>query len=422
MLLAWMIGLDVLLVPQGARARERGDAREGESTYAIDLVTVGPGDALLTRGGHAALAVVDRWPDGREPTTVYNFGDTDFTDPWLGLRFVFGRPRFFLSISGDLYQTAEYYGLLQNRTVYRQRLALSDAQAKEIAERLAVGARPENREYDYHYLERTCTTEIRDLLDDVLGGRIEAQLGAQPDPWTVRDYQQLTFDGDIALALLADVVFGRRHDEPIDRHFALMWPARMREYLQQVQVPDPAGSRATVPLAGEPELLAKRGGPPATVSPNRITWYFVPLATLGLLVGALRLRRRGRLPSRAAGLWLLVWSLPFGLLGLVLLVASLASSVPELRHNELVWSLPFTDLLLLAPAVAWLRGRTRVPWWLPRYATVRLLVVGAAVLARAAGSFIQQPWILPVASLAAGVTLWWLLRDAAALSRDRDRR
>ncbi|MBL4685055.1 MAG: DUF4105 domain-containing protein [Nannocystaceae bacterium] len=405
-LMGLVIGLVLSgLLPQIARAAPSAEVR-------IELITVGPGDALFTRAGHAALAVVEAWPDGREMTTVYNYGDADFGDPWLGPRFIFGVARFRLAISGDLYDTVEFYGPMQNRDVFRQRLALTTMQAGRVAAALQHTVLPENREYPYHYLRRTCTTELRTLLDEVLGGTIHAQL-SDPDPWTVRDYQQLTFDGDIATALLGDAVFGRAHEAQIDRFFAMMWPDRMRAYLQDVIVADPAGGGAMVPLASAPELLAERGGQPATVSPTRITYWFAPIAATLVMLGALGLRRRSTTPTRLHGLWLLMWSLPLGAVGLLITLLSVASSVPELGDNELVLSLLATDLVLVSPGIAWLRGKTSVPRWLGRYAQVRLAVVGVATALHVVGVFVQQPWVIPPASLLCSVALWWL---AAGLS------
>lgn len=389
--------------PEGTRVR-------------VELLTVSAGDAFLSRAGHAALSVVEIWPDGRELSTVYNYGDADFDDPWLPLRFLFGRPNFRLAISGDFFDTVQRYGPLQNRDVYVQQIALSSAQAEALGAQLAVDAQPENREYPYHYLERTCTTELRNLLDTALDGALSRQL-AQPDPWTVRAYQRLTFDGTFVVAIVGDIVFGRAHDQPISQYFAMMWPARMREYLQAVRVPDPAGGPASVPLASPPVLVAERGGRPATVAPNRVSRWFFPLAAALVLLGAFALRRTGRLPSRLAGAWLLAWSVPSAVLGFVVAVFCLASTVPELRNNELIASLLVTDVALWWPGVAWVRGKGAVPRWVRGYARFRLAVVAAAVAAHAVGLFVQQPVVIPIASLGASVALWWLVRPVV----DHDR-
>jgi Domain of unknown function (DUF4105) len=354
--------------------------------------------------------VTERLPDGRELTRGYNYGDTDFEDAGVPLRFVFGELTFFLAPTGDLYDTAEHYGLLQDRDVFRQRLALTPAQARAVAERLDTEVRPEHREYRYHYLEATCSTKARDLIDEVTGGALRRQLEGQRDEWTVRDFQQLTFDGAPLLGLLGDLMFGRKHDLPISRYYALLWPERMRVTLQAVMVPDPAGAEGLVPLAGPPEPLAARGGPPTSVRRNEVTWIAAPLLLVWALAGGVGVAARGRRHPRTAALWLMSWSLPAGLLGAAIVVLQLFSSVPQLRGNELVASLLVTDLLLVGLAWRWWRHGLTCPRWLHAYAAVRLGVVGAAVGARALGVLVQQPWVVPVASLGCSLALWWVAR------------
>nr|MCH9689023.1 DUF4105 domain-containing protein [Deltaproteobacteria bacterium] len=157
----------------------------------IDLVTVGPGNVLLTRAGHTVLLVTEQLSDGRTPSTAYNFGDTNFSDASIPFRFLFGHLTFFGSVTGDLYDTTEFYGLMQDRDVVRQPLALTQPQARRLAERLQTLVHPDTRDYTYHYLEQTCSTKVRDLIDEVTDGELRRQLGSQPDPWTVRDFQQL---------------------------------------------------------------------------------------------------------------------------------------------------------------------------------------------------------------------------------------
>src|SRR5690606_26938313 len=188
-----------------------------------------------------------------------------------------------------------------------------------------------------------------------------------------------TFDGAPVTALLADLMFGRMHDQPITRDYALMWPERMRTELPTVRVPDPTGGEGTVPLAGPPEQLAARGGPPSVERRNPITWIVAPGVLVWALLGGTWVARHGRSRPRAAALWLLSWSLPSGLLGLAIVVLQLGATLPQVRGNELVASLLVTDLLLVGLAVRWWRRGVSAPRWLPGYAMLRLVVVGTAV-------------------------------------------
>ncbi len=100
------------LCVRGARAEVTSP--QVEERFRIDLLTVGPGDALPTRGGHAALAACELLTDGRELCTVYNYGEAPFEDAGLEYRFLFGHVRSFLSVVGDVYDATELYGLMQH--------------------------------------------------------------------------------------------------------------------------------------------------------------------------------------------------------------------------------------------------------------------------------------------------------------------
>ena len=62
-----------------------------------------------------------------------------------------------------------------DRTIWVQRLPLTDAQAVTLAARLEHDARPENREYLYDHFMDNCTTRLRDIgvTEDMLPGFAE---------------------------------------------------------------------------------------------------------------------------------------------------------------------------------------------------------------------------------------------------------
>lgn len=405
LLLTCLLWLGLLFAPfSSARAEPLESA-----TLRVDLVIIGPGDALFTRGGHVALLITEEDDDGRTWTTAYNFGDANFDDPSIPLRFVFGKLQFFLSEAGGLYDLAERYGLQQDRDVVRYPVALSQAQAHELNDRLATLMEPGNREYDHHYLDRTCSTKARDLLDEATGGEVRRQL-ASDDPYTVRHYQQVVFDQHPMVALLSDVLFGRLHDVPISRYRAMLWPPTMPDYLAQVQVPDPNGGATQVPLLGPGEVVASRGGASPPRSRTRITWFVASLFGAWGLLGGQWLASRAPTRPRLTAAWLLAWSAPAGLFGLAIVVMQVGGAIAELRSNELIVSLLVTDLALVHVAWRWARRGLVARPWLAKYATARLIVVALAVAARGLGLFFQDPWIIPVASLACSVGLWWLVR------------
>ncbi|MBW2459429.1 MAG: DUF4105 domain-containing protein, partial [Deltaproteobacteria bacterium] len=228
------------------------DARADAEELQIHLITMGPGDHLYTRGGHAALMVAHVRDGVPQHTQVYNYGDTYWDDPWMVWNFLRGRLVFFLSTSYDLASTVDKYGFQQSRSVFRQRVNLSPAQAKEIAHRLAEEVKPANREYVLHHMKSVCSTKVLDMLDGVLGGQIQAELEPKTGPMSAREYQEFGFSGHHLAAAAGDLFLGRMHDPKLDGFKTAAVPWHMREHLQQIMVPNPAGSGDPVQLLGAP--------------------------------------------------------------------------------------------------------------------------------------------------------------------------
>jgi hypothetical protein len=368
----------------------------------IHLITIGDGEHLLTAGGHTALMVAGLRDGAPDPTNtlVYNFGDADFDDPALPLRFLQGEADFRLAVVGSLQEAVDDYGVRQARDVWRQKLNLTPDEAKEVAERLAVGALPENRSYRYHHFKATCTTKIRDLLDEATDGALRRSLADVPaEPETFREVQRMLFRKHHMVALGGDLIFGRIHDHPLDKYTAVVDPPRFMEYIQDVQVPAPEGG--TRPLAEPPVALIEYLGPQVVEMPSITTPLLTILAMLLLGVGGLRAYRRLPAQTRGAGLWLLVYPLLSGLLGALLLAIFLFAGVDELRENENILVFPATDLVLVVLGARWLRrplrdGERRL---LRGYAVARLALIGLVVALHVVGVFYQRPWIFVALSL-----------------------
>jgi hypothetical protein len=135
-------------------------------------------------------------------------------------------------------------------------------------------------------------------------------------------------------------------------------------------------------------------------------WVFFGLLLVLFLVAFRRLPQRPML----AGVWLLLWSIPTGLVGLGLLLVLAISTVPEWRNNELLASMLVTDLALVVPAVRWLRGQTGAGRLLRLYAGVRFAAMVLLFVLRAVGVLYQEPAIYPGTALFGAFCLWMILR------------
>lgn len=427
------------LLATSLAAPARGAADDGW-TVSVDLLTMGPGDHLFTRFGHTALLVMrthksDRacqskrdCPGGmycdegrcaRFTSQVYNYGDADFDAPGFAWRFFRGTVEFYLSKMGTINEVVTRYAR-DNRTISQQRLALTQDQARELVALLERRARPENRDYRYHHLEAGCASKARDILDEVLDGKLRRALGDRRDPHTARHYARMGYAGIIYAELANDLFMGRLHDRPQTMYYAMYMPHLLSRYLQQVEVPDPAGSGKQVPLAGAPHVLFKRKGPPPTVGEGKTLVYLGYLwvaLTLGLGLWALW-GAPGR--PRRAGLWLALWALPVGVASLMMVFGAVASTVIEGRINELLLVFPPTDIALVGVAWRWLRGRFFAGKLLRGYALLRLGLALLSVVGHATGLLVQQPRVLVALALVAAVLLVLITRRLPrAIERER---
>lgn len=349
--------LAALVVAAAGRARAEAPT--------IELVTMGPGDDAFSRFGHAALCV----SRGARAARCFNYGTTDFSTPgpltWAFLR---GRARFWLSTVPRPVMLEAYAA--DERTVYSQVLPLDERAARELARRVAADLAPEHRTYLYHHFRDNCSTRLRDHVDAVTGGALRE--GAdRPFGRTYREVVREGFAFDGTLLVLSEVVPGRA----LDRR-PTIWEAMF--------LPDVLRTEVTRRLGARPVTVVRRR---AALPGGDARGGRVALAGGGLGLGALAIAT-GRTRRRRASAALV--GVPLGLLGLALLALAVASTLPELRYNELLAVLWPTDLAL--PALAAPLAR--------RYVRVRLAALAIAALASIAGLF-AQPLLAPLLLVAA---------------------
>lgn len=134
----------------------------------IELISIGPGDALYAAFGHTALRV--RTPDGAD--LAYNFGGMDFAQRSFYLRFLQGRLEAFPKVTSYAELLLEYAG--EDRTVIARSLALPGPAAVQLAAELARLAGSPDGRYTYHHLDDNCATRVAQLLDAATGGALRA--------------------------------------------------------------------------------------------------------------------------------------------------------------------------------------------------------------------------------------------------------
>lgn len=324
----------------------------------VELYTMGPGEALFSKFGHAAVCVIDETRPGGG--LCYNYGTTDFSRPvGLGWDVVRGRATFWVSVSDWVSMLLDFQS--QNRSIYRQELPLSPEQAAQLTAMLENDALPENREYIYSHFLDNCSTRPRDLIDEATGGALRRSTVRND-----RSYRDFAREGlgafHWALVPGGDLILGRWVDQETDIYEAMFIPSVLADVV-------------AAELGATPETVYERRGPTAS---SNVSTALVRFWVLALVIAALAwLSPRGAVIS--IGL--------VALLGVAVWAGVLLSTWPELRVNEL--------FLVFVPFDVLLWGSSR-----QRYVVARLAVLAIVAVLALVGVFIQPLW--PYWVMAAG--------------------
>jgi hypothetical protein len=204
------------------------------SELRVYLMTIGPGSAVWQRFGHNAIWIQDT----RTGTEVaYNWGMFDFGQPNFLGRFLSGETRYWME-GFDARQLAEHYARNENRSVWRQELALTPDQRLALLEFITWNAREENKYYRYDYYLDNCSTRVRDALDRVLGGAVRRATGGVLTGTSFRWHTRRLTTGDAATYTGIQLALGRPADRDISEWEEGFLPVRLMEHVR----PSPVGT------------------------------------------------------------------------------------------------------------------------------------------------------------------------------------
>jgi Domain of unknown function (DUF4105) len=364
----------------------------------VSLMTYGPGAIYWERFGHDAIRLRD--PTSGE-SADFNYGVFDFEDRAFLWNFARGYMRYMIDIqpSDDVQQ--DYID--EGRSVVEQRLALSAAQAESLRAFLIWNLRPENVGYNYDYLTNNCATRVRDALNSVLGGVLQAAFTTRPASMTYRGQIDRLMSAQAWLMVGMDLGLGPFADQPLNGWQESFLPMVLAREIRSVRIPD--GHGGVKPLVvSERQLAPNRLKPPAIEPPD----LSLPLGVAGIAIAVTMLVSRRRLPILQASVSV-AYLIFAGIAGTLLLALwTLTMHHAAWRNANL---LVFNPLAFALIGSAW-RSRNRVGGsGFSR--TLVAIQVGAALLAvvlHFLGATSQQnlPWLLfsvPV-WIAVGVGIW----------------
>lgn len=354
-----------LLLACSAAVAQSVDVGDTQDPLEVSLVTYGPGEAYWERFGHNSIVIRDRRSG---MARAYNYGIFDFEEENFFLNFLRGEMRYRMAVHDADEEIAYYQG--EGRSVLSQQLALAATEKRELLDFLEWNARPENTWYRYDYFRANCSTKLRDALDQVLGGHMQAQTAGRSRGYTYRLDALRMLTPRPALMLLVDIGLGPYADRRLDLWHEGFVPDMLARATNETLLGE--GDEAKPLVAGHTVIAAGTIRQPPALPPD-LRWPFLILGiamAVGLSWLHTRRERRGLRTTLAAGATLLM--LLSGLIGLLLagLWAFTAHQAAWANENLFLFS-PLA--LLLVPT--WLRS-TRLHWQPSRFsAAVSWLLV-----------------------------------------------
>lgn len=327
-------------------------------TAEISILTIGPGAELYDKFGHSAFRIQDS-QIGED--VVFNYGVYDFNTPNFYTKFARGKLLYELGVS--YYQPFFESYVAQNRWVKEQTLNLTQAEKQALSDFLWNNARPENKQYKYDFFYDNCATKIRDVIQNILGDKLEFKADHITQSFTFRQLIQQNLQANSWGSVGIDIALGAIIDKE----------AKPIEYQFLPQYVFEAAAHATINRNGRSESLVKTTNVLYENKPTdtRTNFLLSPLFILGivglLIVGITLYDYKRERRSRYLDVFLLGFT---GLIGIFIILLWFATDHTATAYNyNLLWAFPISLVLLYAI------GKKNHSQKLKRYALLLLLLL-----------------------------------------------
>jgi hypothetical protein len=324
----------------------------------IKLVTFGAGDDIFNYFGHNAMIVEDR---AQHHARLYNFGMFSF-GPEMLPNYMKGKLTFWVAES-PVRATFQHYRDA-NRAIRVQELNLTPERTKHVADALADAVLPEHRDYLYDHFFNNCSTRLRDLIDDAVGGQFKEALdhtARMTYRQHIRRYAQKDPITDFGLVFWMND-FMERHIKQWDELFL---PEELEHQAARLHYRNERGQNVALVETSYTVFESTRGAAPGW--PNH---GYIGGTVVGLVIAALvyatalwASRSRSKAPLRVLGLWHALFGLVLGLPGLLgALMWAFTEHTVTYRNENLLLSNPLTFALFYV-GLAMIFGSRRAAGW-----------------------------------------------------------
>ncbi len=281
---------------QAAGPPEACTLAEPGAPYRIYLLTSTPGDSVFSAFGHSALLI----SGGPLPAPIVaDWGAFNGKDPELLPKFLNGTLEYWMAAE-PLSLTLRRHER-EERGLVGQELDIGPEDSERLKGYLEQASKPENRNYTYHWFDKNCSTQLRDLLDTATHGALSAAAPREPVPGrTIRGEVLRHLAPDRPVWFAWHFMASARAEAEISEWESMFLPVRMMEVVGRARAsaPDRPLVRRVCSFRDSPRGMA------AETAPRRdpLLWLLG-----GLFGGLFGLGARGRWarPLLAGGLALL---------------------------------------------------------------------------------------------------------------------
>ncbi|TRX61160.1 DUF4105 domain-containing protein [Carboxylicivirga sp. M1479] len=195
----------------------------------ISLLTCAAGDELYSVFGHSAIRVHD---PKANLDVVFNYGTFDFDTPNFYLKFANGDLNYMLAY-GPYNRFLRAYNY-EKRSVWEQKLNLTDDEKQKLFDAIVTNAKPENKFYRYDFLFDNCATRIRDIIVANVDGEVEYNTSEHEEK-TFRDMLHY-YDARVPwIRDGLDIILGMKTDYDASQYDQMFLPDYLMKHLSEAK-------------------------------------------------------------------------------------------------------------------------------------------------------------------------------------------
>lgn len=331
----------------------------------IELVTIGPGDAIQNYFGHNCMVVRDQ---RRRIAVLFNYGAFDFRRE-VAWEYIKGRLRFWVDASPVASSYRRY--IATNRSIRVQELNLSAAQRLFVAEHLANNALPKNRYYLYHHFYDNCSTRLRDLIDSAINGELKKAY-SDWSRFTLREHTRRFTQNHFFPDLMINFIMNDQVDKRITRYQEGFLPSELEKLVSKATYLTEKNRRVSLIKKSYTVFFSHRDPIADQPQPN---WPYTLL--MGLFLGALAVglaivstKTKSDWPQRLFGIHHLLVGVVLGIPGSILFfMSNFTEHLVTSRNENLLLANPATAVILpmgffIAFGYRWAYGWARYTFYL----------------------------------------------------------